>query len=441
MIAADLVLQADWVVPIAQDPIEQGWVALSAGRIAAIGRGKAPFAERFVDLKRRVLMPGLINAHTHLGCSFLDLNSMERSAEPVDFLSWIDKEITPAVMAAYFGSESDVSRPRLVKAALRAVDTMASSGATTIVDSFFDAIGFDVIKKRGLRGMFCREFFGSRSNDLNEYIESMRQRSIQDAAQFQSERMQFGLAPHALYSCPRDVLVEVFGQARDQKLPVTIHVAESPEESQFFIHGQGAMKDLFAPGEKKERYDLGKSPVRMMHDLGLLGPSVILVHMVQVSEDDLDLVAESGAGIVHCPASNAVLNVGLAPVKRMLERGIPVAIGTDSLASNLSMDLFDELRFAKSINHQSADGLAQLSSQEVLRMATMDGAQVCGLTAHSGSIEVGKMGDLLVMAPTQAEADLPKRDELFDWIVGTGSRVDVTFVSGETCFEANGVDR
>ncbi|MFT7616545.1 MAG: cytosine/adenosine deaminase-related metal-dependent hydrolase [Planctomycetota bacterium] len=439
MIPFDKILRAAWVVPMSGNPIANGWVALRDGKIAKVGSGSAPPARESIEYNNGVVLPGLINAHTHLGCSFLDMGP-EGGDDNADFLTWIDQNVTPHVLEAYFGAEADSARPRVLKAAIDAANTMVSSGTTTVVDSFFDAIGFDVLSQLGLRGLFCREYFGSRSDQLPEYIASMKERTLKDVARFGRERVQFGLAPHALYSCPRDVLVEIFGVAHDRQLPLTIHVAESPSELEFFVQGHGAMKDLFAPGEKKERYDFGKSPIQMMHDLDLLRPGILLVHMVQVDEEDLDLVAESGAGIVHCPASNATLNVGLAPVRSMLKRGIPVAIGTDSLASNSSMSLFDEMRFAMSRQHTTASGPDNLGSWEVLRMATAGGAEVCGVSSTVGTLEVGKEADLLVMSPRIDGTDLPKAESLADWIIGTESQVESTFVGGSPCFARNNTD-
>ncbi len=425
MTVADCVLTADWVVPVSSPPFSNGWVAVTGGSIAALGQGPPPPSNQVKNYQGNVLIPGLINAHAHLGCSFL-----EKQARGLGFLDWLSGNITPQVIDAYLGPEAANKRSFVEAHAQRAVLAMANSGVTTVVDSFFDSVGFDALCAAGLRGIFCREYFGSRDEDLARYVAAMKDRTTQDAQRFSRDNLSFGLAPHALYTCPRDVLVEVFGMAKDKNLPVSIHVAESAEEFAFFTEGRGPMVELFAPGEKKERYEFGKTPIKMMHDLGLLGPGVILVHMVHVNEEDLDLVAQSGAGVVHCPGSNATLSVGTAPVAQMLKRGIPLAIGTDSWASNLSMNLFDEMRLA--LTNQNVQASADpLDAKSVLTMATLGAAEVCGMGHEIGSLEVGKKADMAVVSVPDSRCQKIDGDNIFEHLMAEECSLVSSWISGK----------
>ncbi len=423
MTGFDVVLKGAWLLPVSGPPQKEGWLAFEDGRIAALGTGPSPSAARHLSWEKGVILPGLVNAHSHLGCSFL-----EGRARDAGFVDWLDGDITPRVMAAYLGPRAEEQQDDLRGHALRAARMMAASGVTTLVDSFFSAMALSVMEETSFRGFFCREYFGSRADDLSAFIAEAQARMDEDAARDLPPLMGMGLAPHALYSCPRDVLVALVDKARALSWPVTIHVAESREEHRFFCRSEGVMRELFAPDEAAlSRYELGRSPVAVLHELGLLAPDILLVHMVQASDEDLDLVAASGAGVVHCPGSNATLAVGAAPVARMLERGIPVALGTDSLASNTSMDLWDEMNLALMSHRISTGRIEPLDCARVLRMATMDGARVCGLGDQVGRLEVGLRADVIVMEPA---VHASCGDEVIPALLARGRRLCARFLEG-----------
>ncbi len=427
----DLVLIADWLLPISADPIQGGWLSIKDGRITGFGQGPTPQSTETRSFEGGMILPGLINAHTHLGCSFL-----EGKATDLGFLDWLDGRITPQVIDAYLGPRAGAQRANMMAHAKRAAAWMSRTGTTTVVDSFFDSIGHEVLVEQGLRGVYCREYFGSRSDDLPQYADDMRSRCSQDVERFTQGLATFGLAPHALYTCPRDVLLSVFDRARELDIPVTIHLAESQEERAFFMTGGGPMRELFAPGDYKDRYDFGKSPVRNMYDLGLLDSRVALVHMVHVDEEDLDLVAESGATVVHCPGSNAGLSVGCAPVAAMLNRGIPVALGTDSLASTFSMSLFDEMRNALLFHRLTFGDVQGLDVQAIFKMATLGGARASGLADEVGSLDVGKWADLVVMGPATTNSSSAMIEEPYSWALSSLSEVVSTYVAGREVIDS-----
>ncbi|MCB9833460.1 MAG: amidohydrolase family protein [Planctomycetes bacterium] len=386
--AIDLVLRAAFVIPVAAPPIHDGWIAVADGRIVDLGRGPAPPAERVVDHGRAAIMPAFVNAHTHLGCAFL-----RGEVADLAFLDWLGGDVTPRVIAA---AEND--REGMAAAALLATRELAAGGVGTVAESFFDACGARALAEVGLRGIFFRELFGSRADDLDDYLARSEARIADDLAAPRSPLIGYGLAPHAPYTVPLVVLRAAVARARREGLRLSIHLAESAEEARFFRTGDGPMRALFAPGERLARYAIGRGPALMLADQGLLGPETILVHGVQLDADEIEALAASGAGLVHCPSSNANLAVGIAPIEELLEAGVTVALGTDSPASTAKLDLFEEMRLAIALQRLRHGRPGRLDAACALEMATLAGARLLGLDDRIGSLEIGKDADLAVVA-------------------------------------------
>lgn len=387
------ILAARWILPIVSDPISPGWVVIEAGRIAAWGGGRPPGPVTH-DYGMAALIPGFVNAHAHLGCSFL-----KASVPDLPFFEWLTAGIAPRVIDAVQNHQD-----LIVRCAEAAADELLTGGVVTVGDSFLHDAGRQVLRRRGMRGVFYREWFGSLAADLDAYVETIDaatrddlEREGRTAGPATGVEVGYGVAPHAPYTCPH-VVMERLGQvARERNLPVTMHVAESREEVAMFKDRSGPMYDLFAGGGRERNYRLGCTPLEAVAAAGLLGNKTTIVHGCGLTASDIAKIAESGASLVHCPSSNLRLAVPIARIADCLAAGVNVALGTDSAASNGKLDMFEEMRLAILSHRALTAGTVGLDIKTVLAMATINGAKALGLDACTGSVAVGKWADLCVV--------------------------------------------
>jgi cytosine/adenosine deaminase-related metal-dependent hydrolase len=240
---------------------------------------------------------------------------------------------------------------------------------------------------------------------------------------------------------------------------VATHVAESPAEVEFLERGAGAILAAYQAAELWKRQDFAPpklSPVEFLSTTGILGPGTLAVHCVQVDEADIALLSESDTAVAHCPRSNARLECGHAPVAELLAAGVTVALGTDSLSSNESLDMFAEMRAALRVSEERASeaalrdsALPALTAASVLRMATLDGARALGWDNVIGSLEKGKRADVIAVRPRKTSrglADYPEpwvASDLVERLVLNAATDDIVMVmiDGRTVFEAVSADQ
>ena len=387
--SSNLVLASACVLPVSSEPLCPGWVAIEDSAIVAVGDGPPPANRGPVhDYAAAIIIPGLVNAHTHLACGVL-----QGAADDLSFFDWLTAGVAPRVI--------DTMRENpeaFLSAARGAAAALLGGGVTTVADSFLDDAGRLAMHEAGLRGVYYREFFGARSRDLDDYVAESLQRIADDQGDREDGPVGYGIAPHALYTCPAKVLRALADEAARSDLPMTLHLDESEEEHRFFADGEGPMHSMFARDGDRNRYEVGQTPVELLERWGLLCPRLLLVHATQLTDSDLDRIARAGASIVHCPGSNSRLAVGVAPVAEMLEKGINVALGTDSLASSGRLDMFEEMRLALLGQRGRTRKIGDLTAETALRMATINGARALGLEDRCGSLEPGKRADVTVVA-------------------------------------------
>lgn len=421
-------IRAQHIVPVVGPSLDCGWVVIEGDTIRAIGDGPAPATDRIVDYEEAVVLPGFVNAHTHLGCAFL-----KGISEGSSFASWISESVAPAVIR---GVADDPARVRA--AARDAARELLEGGVTAVADSFFETVGRDALLDIGLRGVFFREHFGSMASSMEAAVAHSMQQVAQDVATLQdTERMGFGLAPHAPYTCPSDVLRALAGEAVSRNLLQTIHVAESAEETEFFTQGSGPFQEMFAPGDRVSRYALGQTPLAALEQVGTLGPRTLAVHCVHVDAADIDILRSTGTNVVHCPSSNLRLATGIAPIAAMQQVEINVCLGTDSPASTGKLDMFEEMRLSVLMQRGVTGRIDSLSPADALRMATLNGAQALGLGELVGSLEVGKQADLCVVDLSRAR-HRPLVDPLTTLVMSaTPDDVVASYVAGRSVFARN----
>lgn len=388
------VLTAPWIIPVSSPPIADGAVAIQEGRIVALGRRADvttawPGASRW-DLPEAALLPGLVNCHTHLELSVF---SPPMASGPL--AAWL---------VALIERRREVPVPAQAAAALAGARQLVASGTTCVGEVSTTGQSLAPLLSLGLRGVVYREILGLAPEEADARRDAAQAdlRLMQEAARGGALRV--GLSPHSPYSLSEELFRACGTLLLESRVPCCIHAAESPEEVEFLSAGRGAIRDLLYPAvgcrvpPPRRR---ARSPIEYLDALGALAWRPLLVHAVHVDAADIRRMAESGVSVAHCPRSNAGLSGGVAPVADFLAHGIPVGLGTDSLASVPTLDLWDEMRAA------AAGQAGRLAPREILEMATLLGAAALGLADQVGSLALGKRADLIAVSARAVAASDP----------------------------------
>jgi 5-methylthioadenosine/S-adenosylhomocysteine deaminase len=336
-----------------------------AGEVLEVGDLAGTGDER-LDCSGSLVTPGLVNAHTHSAMTLLRGYADDKPLE-----AWLREDVWPI---------EGVLEPADVRVGteLGAVE-MLKSGVTAFADMYFHIPEVvDVVERAGLRArvghgvVTVAKGTETAHDDAAESIEVARE---YDGAA--DGRVRTAFMPHSLTTVGESFLEEYVPQARDLGVPVHTHANETRDEVDPIV----------------EEY--GTRPLAYARDRGLLADGDFLAHGVHLDDAEIDLLAETGAGVVHCPASNMKLASGMAPVQRLLDAGVPVGLGTDGAASNNDLDLFGEMRDAAMLGKLAAGDASAVAAPDVVRMATEWGAEVVGLPA--GRVEAGGVADLAVV--------------------------------------------
>ena len=406
-------LLARWVFPVSRPPIRDGALAVRAGAIVGVGRAGELLAAHpgtpRLDLDHAALLPGLVNCHTHLELSGPPL------APPEDcFARWLiavigrRRQMTPAAEEA----QAEAGARRLLACGTTTIGEVSSSGQS-----------LTPLLRAGLRGILYREVLGLAPGEAQERADAALQDLGRMGRAAQGTLVRIGLSPHSPYSLSEELFAACRSLAREAASPTCIHAAEAAAEAALVTRGDGPIPGLLYPavGQAPPPRRRASSPVAYLEALGVLEGRPLLIHAVHVDAADRRRLAAHGVGVAHCPRSNALLSGAVAPVPAYLREGIPVGLGTDSLASAPTLDLWDEMRAALTAH------AGQLTAAQVLEMATLGGAQVLGLAGRVGSLEVGKRADLTAVA---ADGIAPS-DPAASLIAGTsGAEVLLTMVEG-----------
>ena len=373
-IAQGSLLLARWVVPVepAGTVLEHHAVAVRDGKIEALLPNKDA-AARFPgyekhDLENHVLMPGLVNAHTHAAMSLL-----RGLADDLPLMRWLEEHVWPA-------ETRHVSREFVRDGTLLACAEMIRGGITCFNDMyFFPDASLEAALAAGLRsvqGMIVIEFPSVYASDPADYLRrglELRDRSRDEPL------ATFCLAPHAPYTVSDSSLRQISTLAAELDVPVHIHLHETRGEIERSIAQHGVR------------------PLERLARLGLVGPGLVAVHAVHLEAAEIDSLAQHGCSVVHCPSSNLKLASGFAPVAELLKKGVNVALGTDGAASNNRLDMFQETRSAALLAKAVGEDPQAMPAHAALRAATLSGARALGLDSVIGSIEPGKAADLIAV--------------------------------------------
>jgi cytosine/adenosine deaminase-related metal-dependent hydrolase len=364
-------------------PIERGTVAVDGERIAYVGSPAGAPSGADVDLGDVILMPGLVNAHCHL-----ELTAMRGFLEDLPFRQWILR-LTTAKRALF-------DREMLLDAARYGVAEGILAGITTYADTCDSGVAFDAMLERGVRGIMYQEVFGPdpaqcelSMRELREKIGALRAR--------ETPLVRVGVSPHAPYTVSDALFSAAARYAHDEHLPIAIHIAESELELLLVRDGAGE----FADGLRKRGIAVSsraRSPIALLASLGVLEARPLLIHCVRVDGQDVRTIASAQCSVAHCPASNAKLGHGVAPLLELLDASIDVGLGSDSMASNNYMDILGEARLAILAQRARTLSPMHLTASRALALATIDGARALGLAHRIGSLDIGKSADLAAFA-------------------------------------------
>jgi cytosine/adenosine deaminase-related metal-dependent hydrolase len=427
-----IVYRARWVLPVSAAPISRGAIAIDEGRIAAVG-AQADLARQFPearvnDLGEVAILPGLVNVHSHLELTALR-GFLE--AEEFDFFAWL-KKLTWARLERMTADDLYVS------AAWGACEA-ARAGVTCVADAS-DAAGqsMNALRDVGLRGIVYQESFGPDPNLARENFALLKSKVVEHRG-LETELVRVGVSPHAPYSVCAAQLEMISEFSLAEKLPLMMHVAESEAERLLLREGRGP----FADGLAKRGIPWnapGISTIQYLAQHGILRTKPLLTHCIDVDDADLETIKASGAGIAHCPKSNAKLGHGRAPLAKFVAARIPVGIGSDSVASNNLCDILEEARFAiLSARADQVDKRVQLNAQEALKAATTNGARALGLEARVGALEPGLEADFVAVGLTGVHQQ-PAYDPYTTLIFASSGRdVVLTVVAGREVYRNGGM--
>ncbi len=380
---------ARWVVPVTQSPIENGCVVEQEGIITYVGgMGDAPPGEDH-DLGDSVLLPGIINAHTHL-----ELTSMRGFLEDLCFNDWIDKLRSSRKEALTDEMLLDSARFGIVEG--------LHAGITTYADTCSTGLVMQAMLEMGVRGIMYQETFGSAPEQCDQSMEMLRA-AIDRLSPMQTDLVRLGVSPHAPYTICDSLYSASADLARELGLPMGLHIAESASEQEIVCNASGP----FAEEWRLRGLSVvprARSPVALLEATGCLSSSTLLIHCVQLDGEDIDTIARHGCSVAHCPASNAKFGHGISPVAELIARGVTVGLGSDSVASNNRMDILEEARLAALFQRAVNRSERAFSAQQALEMATIGGARALGIGEKVGSLEVGKDADLSAFSLSAARA-------------------------------------
>jgi len=415
---------ARWVLPITRPPIEDGTVAESDGLITYVGpRSSAPAGEDY-ELGEAILLPGLVNTHTHL-----ELTAMRGFLEDCRFPEWIDK---------LRQSRSEImDQQALLDSARFGIVEGLEAGITTYADTCSSGVVMQAMRDAGVRGVMYQEVFGPDPSQAEIAMRELEER-IEALRLEETELVSLGVSPHAPYTVSDPLYDAAARFANSRRLPLAMHIAESEPEFEIVTRGEGD----FAERWRRRGIAVSpraRSPIALLEERGALERGPLLIHCVRADEDDIAIMARRKCSVAHCPASNAKFGHGIAPLLPLIAAGIKVGIGSDSVASNNRMDILDEARLSVLIHRAATRRHDAFGAHEALQLATIGGARAMGLDARVGSLDVGKDADLAVFR-TDSPRTIPIGDPYSAAIFALpGRSAELVTVKGRVLVERGSV--
>lgn len=376
----DHIIHAKWIIPCEgkTDFLTDHALIIKDGKILAILPGdeatKQYQAKNTEKYLHHAIIPGLINAHTHIG-----MNLFRGLADDLALMDWLNHHIWPA-------ERQWVSDELVYDASQLAIAEMIRSGSTCFNDMYFflqaTAKAAETAGVRAHIGITVIDFPTAWAKDPDEYLS----KGIEFYQAYQNHPLVTAtMAPHAIYTVKENTLTKVKEVAEKYDLKINMHIQETADEV------------------NQSLKETGLRPIKRLHDIDFISPRLIAVHMTQIDEEDMEILQRTKPNIVHCPESNMKLASGICPVTQLKKAGINVALGTDSVASNNDLDMVSEMRSAAFLAKLSTRNPTSLPANDVLCMSTIDGAKALGVDHLTGSLIAGKAADFAVIDLDQIE--------------------------------------
>jgi 5-methylthioadenosine/S-adenosylhomocysteine deaminase len=361
--------------------------------------------KKIIDARGGIVMPGLINAHTHAA-----MTCFRGMADDLPLMTWLNNHIFPA--------EAKLDQDKVFCGALLACAEMILSGTTCFSDMYLfeDAVAM-AAKNSGIRAVVGEVLYDFPSPNYGpiekgfEYTEMLIEKWKDDPL------VTIAVEPHSPYLCSPELLIKASGLALDNHIPLIIHLSETKSEV------------------KQIQKHYGKTPVSHMADLGVLTPNLLACHCVVLTDEDMDLLRQFDVKVAHNPESNMKLASGIAPIPKLLEKGVCVSIGTDGCASNNNLDMFLEMDTAAKLHKVNTGDPTVMDAKTVLKMCTIDSARALGLSDSIGSLEPGKKADLIVMDTKKPHLTPMYHPESHLVYAARGSDVDSVIINGKIVLE------
>lgn len=388
----------------AEDVIRETTLYIEGDRIAGIGEKPVGFtADKVIEGTDKLVIPGLINCHTHSYMSF-----MRNVADDLSFMDWLFGTIDPI--------EQQMTDEDTYWGANLAIIEMMKSGTTCFNDMQMNIHQTTrAVKESGMRAVICRGLVGSGNDEAGQ--SRLRQAYEERDAAKDCDRLTFKLGPHAPYTCDDEFLKIVAAEAKKENMGIHVHLSESESEI----------------SQIQEKY--GCTPIALAEKCGIFDMPAIAAHCVQVTDEDIEILKRKNVSVVTNPASNMKLGNGFAPIAKMLDAGVNVCLGTDGAASNNCLNMFHELSLLTLIHKGTGKTPQCVSAKEGFRIATINGAKALGLEREIGTIEVGKKADLAIL-----DLNTPSLTPRNNLIAGlsysaNGSEVDTVIINGQVTME------
>ena len=427
------IYSARWVLPVASPPIEHGGVAVDGPVIVGVGDAAeiaSTFpAARIESFAESIILPGLINTHTHLELTALR-GYLEKEED--DFFSWLRK-LTLARVERMTADDIRVSATWGACEAVRAGITCVGDASDAAMMSMF------ALRDVGLRGVVFQESFGPDPRLVAENFGKLKTK-VEELRAVENKLVRAGVSPHAPYTVCRAQLELIAEFAGAEQLPLMMHAAESESEELLLREGRG----IFAAGLAKRGIEWTAprvSTVQYLKQAGILDTQPLLAHCIRVDDEDIETLKETRTKVAHCPKSNAKLGHGRAPLAKFIGAGIAVGLGSDSVASNNTCDIIEEARFASLLARDSKNPF--LTASLMIAAATTGGAQCLGWEKEIGVLSEGAQADLIVVGLTGTH-QLPVYDPETALIFASSGRdVVLTIIAGREVYRdqrVTGVD-
>lgn len=384
--------------------LENASIAIENDRIKYVGNVPEDFrADKVIDGTKKAVMPGIVNAHTHMAMSLF-----RNYADDLPLWEWLSEKMWPI--------ENKLTGDDVYWGTMLSLIESIKSGVTCFSDMYFfmDDTARAVLES-GMRARLAWGMVGEDPKDNTRF--DITRRFYNDWQGKGDGRISVMAGPHAPYTCSPDYLKRVSEFAKEMNIGIHIHLSESAKET-------------------KDNYDqFGKSPIKHAADLGIFDVKATAAHCVHLSDEDIDILAEKGVTVINNPGSNLKLGNGFAPVVKLMERGVNVALGTDGSSSNNNVNMFEEINLAAIVNKGVNNSPTCIPAMTALEMATKNGAKGLGLEDEIGSIEVGKKADIILIDLNKSHF-YPMHDVVSSMVyTAQASDVETVIVNGKILME------